>query len=50
MRRDFGIGDAARAAAGRHVVVGDAERESRLGDRAPRAFIWLKAWNEPSCT
>ena len=31
--RDFGIGNRLAAAARRHIVVGDAERQSRLGHR-----------------
>ncbi len=34
-RRDFGIGDRPVAAARRHIVIGDAEGELRLGDVAP---------------
>ena len=51
--RDFGIGNGLAAAARRHIVVGDAERQSRLGNRcAPfgkpaegvkRAFVHIVA-------
>ena len=37
-RRDFRIGDAVGAPAGRHVVIGDAERELWLGDASVRAL------------
>ncbi len=35
---DLGIGDAGGAPVCRHVMVGDAERERRLGDAAPARF------------
>ena len=37
-RRDLGIGNAAGAAARRHVVIGDPEGESRLCDTRVRAL------------